>query len=222
MKEIIKDVLHSPTFYSTLIGIVVGGVLSFFTGWTMFYFQKKKDKRNKLFELHGMLIENLNLLRYIISYSQCTLLMFYFHKRRMELTKEYLVKLKLDPNVGADIKNAHIESLNRDLDGAKDDLEFHTKDLSNWRSMLVHEKAKLQKYFYQINGYVNIMDLEGDLRKILNFVIITSFTFKSIKTTTELFRLDITELQEGIEKDLEKRYAPITEKLYNDVYKRIK
>ncbi|HKR07189.1 MAG TPA: hypothetical protein VJY62_21310 [Bacteroidia bacterium] len=200
--------------------LILTSVLSFVAAWFLFNLGKNKEKKNKLFEIHGMLVENLNLIRYVWHYIECSYMMYAYHLQRMTLIKGNTLEMS----------NVHLlfytafdkDNINIEIISAKDDITFHMNELNKWRIMIISEKSKLEKYFYQINCYVDIMDLEADLKNIIEYEGVTEFSFKQEETLTKLLAVDVHDIQNKLEKQLKEKFNPISKKLADEIFKRIK
>lgn len=201
--------------------IIIGALASFFSGWAIFNFQRKKDKKNKLFELHGMLIENLTLLNFINQFCQNSIILYCFHQRSFEIHNSNLMDLTTN-RTPLSSKQVFIDSDKREIQYSRENMDFHNRELSNWREKLIQEKGKLQKLFFQINSYKNVMDLESELNQIMNFELKQEYFFDSNNTIEEMYKINLLDIQNKTGEEIEKKFTPVSKKLYIEIYNRIK
>lgn len=192
----------------TLTGVIIGTVLTTISTWLLFYSQKRKDRKNKLIELYGMMVESCSLLVDIIHYTECSYLVYAFHLRRFQLLTAMQVV-------------ASQEFWRMEIEECRKQIDFNMSELDKWRMMLITEKSKLQKYFYQMNGLVSIIDFKPQLEKILNYEFVNKFDFSSKASISELQKVDVDDLQIKGEKTLKAKLQPIIDSLLNPIKKKI-
>jgi hypothetical protein len=185
------------------IAAILGASIALFAQYFIYKLNSQKDRKNKLNEVYGSIIQCLSLLEDINYYSSIAYLMFEYYKKMEAITSQLEIK--------------------RENEASKSYMTFHLEQINHNRNLAMNEKSNLKKYFYFLNNIVEIRAHEKTLKKILEYRIGQEFSFLSnIMTIEDLYSLDMMQIQNEIRYKERNEFMPLNTSFCESILKTIK